>query len=971
MAVEHQELKKQDKKLQANYSTYLNEFAQDSTIMGDEFTEAKKFYENRSATLTKSFTDLFAVEEKTDQILQPNLEKIQNSLDEVEEKKYIKKRGLLKTGVEVTNRKEILEARDVNRSLVRKEAYKYSDTKAKFRRELPNEIKAAVGDYETMTCLSDFYMDMMLLDESLAADKFSSLAKNYGGTSENEAENMKQRFSAMDELTGMIMKIDLKSINLSSDEAIAKNAASLERICGMTKSFETLLNNNPDYLAELNTRKNEDGSSFGEKLSERMGILGAVSDYYRVKKLLISDETYSGMLNSEIGMERKATDRFQLARLKKLQRAAYYLGQNLSAKTNKAFVQMPLETEIGSLEEEDDMALRLLSTDPGQQDYFDSIQREKVEKLHEERIATDKALLKAIEARDSFVNKNSAEMEKNKARIKELNALEEKNKGKLKELDEKKSKLSDERWKLKGEISSRKTSVEQKAQKETELKEKEKEISELNKQIEELAGREENSRLSDIVYKYDKALAKLDEDVSYHKEEVSIIEGQISYERKLTDRERINRVINNLEAESFYVPEKWDKMSLDAPERNTDPNLIEACSTSTNGYLSTYTKKTGRQPIRDFINKYKVENSDDPKKKIALPSISFDGLAHRYAKPSFDSFDRSLDHFAGAYGYGYTNEEMIEQFEIYADLNVPKKKAAIFGDPKLKAYYESAYKDMVKRQHHQIYSVIQRIKNGLGDVPFALTPVDFIMQINEMIRSELMALSIYSNPYTDDNVRYIRQLFKEDHSGKYNVDVDVYGILGGSYGNLAMGCQNYLDRFYNTDDIGFFTEEEKIKINKFVTDYKKKHPDSGLSNVDIRKLYAKEHIDEFNTSAKLMRRCESAEMEEIRVDTLHMKKNVMIPGDVVKDLQQALKMGLIPRSDEKKLLEYNEKLKRECPEAGFTGLKTNGQDDPFLILRLLDDFKLTDEEKKKFNPKDPEKLKFADWSEIILKEKER
>ncbi len=41
MAVEHQEFKKQDKKLQANYSTYLNEFAQDSTLMGDELTEAK------------------------------------------------------------------------------------------------------------------------------------------------------------------------------------------------------------------------------------------------------------------------------------------------------------------------------------------------------------------------------------------------------------------------------------------------------------------------------------------------------------------------------------------------------------------------------------------------------------------------------------------------------------------------------------------------------------------------------------------------------------------------------------------------------------------------------------------------------------------------------------------------------------------------------------------------------------------
>ena len=90
MAVEHQKLKKTEDKFQTSYTTYLNEFEQNSTLAGEEFAKAQKFYNDRGATITKEFTDLFAVEEKTDQILQPNLEKLKNSLDEVEEKSILK-----------------------------------------------------------------------------------------------------------------------------------------------------------------------------------------------------------------------------------------------------------------------------------------------------------------------------------------------------------------------------------------------------------------------------------------------------------------------------------------------------------------------------------------------------------------------------------------------------------------------------------------------------------------------------------------------------------------------------------------------------------------------------------------------------------------------------------------------------------------------------------------------------------------
>ncbi len=899
----------------------------------------------------KELSTLIGAGIKTQKNLQPDLTKLKKCLDEVEEKKHTETRGrLIKTKVVVTNRKEILAERKMNRTRVMDESAKNTDAVSKFRRELSNDIKAAVGDYEAMTCLTDFYEEMKTKD-NLSMYRFGRLARNYG--------DEKQRFSAMDELTGMIMKIDISSLDLSTDEAISKNAAKLERISTMTRSFEKLLERNPDYLSMLKSGKNKSNIVSGDKLSEKMEILSAISDYYRVKKLLIGDETYSAMLNSEIGMDRKEFDSFELARLKKLQRAAYYLGQNLSAKLNKNMEQVPLETEAGSLMEKDDAALRLLSTDPKQAAYFQKVKEEKIKKLTEEKTAAEAGLAKARAAHEDFVKKNGAQFEKDEARYKELLNLEKENAPQIKALKEKNDILRKER---EAAIAAKDDALKKK---------KQDEIVANNNEIKKLSGEAERQKLFDKTESYRKKLDALEEEHLYYEEEVKVITRQIDYEEKLTERERIDRVINSLEAERFYTPEKWDRLSLDnIPEKNDDPNFLDAISVGGTDYLKVYIKESGHQPTRDHITKYLKENAPEKKEKLQLGNIEFNGLEHRYQKTDFDAFDRITNHFCGAFAYGRTNEEMIEEFEIFADLKAPLKKKEIMENPKLKAYYESAYKEMAKRMHHHIYATIQRVANGMGDIAFALTPVDLIMQMSSMLRAELMAAATYSNPINPTNTKFVKQMIREDYSGKYSIDIDDYLILGGAYASACMPVQGVDTCFYDSQtDETFATKEEKKAIQDYVKAYKAEHP--GRATQVIEKMYANEHLDKYSSKAMFLRKCKDKEVEKIRQQNLLTRKNIGTACNQFPDIQKGLAEGRIRRSDPEKLLKYNEKLKKECPELGLKGFKTNGVDDPFQILRLIDGYKLSEEEKKRLNPKGDPNWYPGEWENMIVKEEKK
>ena len=882
----------------ANYSKFLQNVGEknESKLSQEEYIRAEGLYNTRTESMKSGFKEVFNMGQNAEKVKHPDMTKFRQSLDDVKLERRMEKRGLLKSDVEVTNREEILGGKEVNRLMLREESVKHRDMTAGIRRQLSYELRAKAGDYDTLKCLSEFYPEMLRGSENKDAAKarFEGLLQNYGGQSQDEVENKKQRFEALDDMTEIIMKIDLASLDLSSDRAIAANAAELERVSGMAAAFDKLINKNPDYSDELRTRKNEKGDNLGEKLSQKMDVLLAVSDYYRVKKLLIEDETYTKYLNSEIGMDRKESDSFQVGRLKKLIRAAYYLGQNLAAKTRNGFMQVPLDVEenpyaegYDKLKAEDDTAMRLLSTDPSYEESFSKDQEYKVEALKKEKAEKEAELFKLRQEYDELISDK---------KVKEYKVVSSGAEGYDAELD-----------------------------------------------------------------KRAKRREKLEREIDYLSEDVKIADVNMRYEYNLTDRQRIERVIYGLEAERLFVPQRWIKMSLDCPEKNDDPNYVWS-TMSGNESIALYTKNTGRTEIAKAITDYKAAQ---------LNVIHFDGLEQRYAKPGFDSFDRILGYFAGPNAYGYSNQEMMEQFEIFADVCL--KMDEIKKDPGVEKYYESAYKAMVKQYHLQMYGLVQRIKNGLGDVPFALTTVDFTHQMTNMLRAELMAMSVITNPFNDENMPYLKQLFRDDPEGKYPIDMDEYDQIGDAYSSITFGCQGYLQLFYqDAGESGVYTRKELQKIRDYCRDYREKHPEEKISNKSLCEKYAAEHPDEFNLREKLYRKCDNDEAEELRQNTAIDLKQSMYTQRFIR-FSKLLKSGKIRRSDKKKLLEYESWLKKEHPELGMNWFKTNGEDDPFLIRRLLNDWEITPDEIRMLKEAgmDPESFVFPDYYEAYQAEENK
>jgi hypothetical protein len=201
-----------------------------------------------------------------------------------------------------------------------------------------------------------------------------------------------------------------------------------------------------------------------------------------------------------------------------------------------------------------------------------------------------------------------------------------------------------------------------------------------------------------------------------------------------------------------------------------------------------------------------------------------------------------------------------------------------------------------------------------------------------------------------------------------SIDYDEYFTLGGAYSAAVFACQGYVDYYFNIDAEGSYTKEEKAKIEAYRDDFLKKNPDTKLNKYGIYRKYADEHFEEFNTRKKLLRKGDDPVGDKERLDRARDIQNAVTITDY-DALVKALSTGMIKKSDPKKLLEYNEKLKKDCPEYGMKGFKTNGVDDPFLILRMLDNFKLTDEEKKILNPDHPEQAKIYEWQTLVPQNK--
>ena len=203
--------------------------------------------------------------------------------------------------------------------------YGISDKKAMARVNASVQAKAAVSE-EDMELLSQF---VPALEASGSATDLSALAVSYG-----DAKDTEGRMVAFDIMTEQIMKINVEEIDLTSDDIIAQNAEKLENIACMTKAYKKLLSNNPSYVNGLKEKKDDSGLALYEQLKLQLSILNAVSDYYRVRKMIIEDPLYVEGEKDIFLMERDG-DTPAEKRLKRMLRTSYQLADNLNIVTMK------------------------------------------------------------------------------------------------------------------------------------------------------------------------------------------------------------------------------------------------------------------------------------------------------------------------------------------------------------------------------------------------------------------------------------------------------------------------------------------------------------------------------------------------------------------------------------------------------------------------------------------------------------
>ncbi|MCQ2496978.1 MAG: hypothetical protein MJ131_10370 [Lachnospiraceae bacterium] len=108
----------------------------------------------------------------------------------------------------------------------------------------------------------------------------------------DELMSQEKKYTALNEYVRELMSIDINSIDISSDTKILEQSKQFERMGNLADGIYGMLDMLPDYKNSLSV---EAGSLLMTKLQK----IRCYSDYYKAKKILMTDKYYSTHLNSE------------------------------------------------------------------------------------------------------------------------------------------------------------------------------------------------------------------------------------------------------------------------------------------------------------------------------------------------------------------------------------------------------------------------------------------------------------------------------------------------------------------------------------------------------------------------------------------------------------------------------------------------------------------------------------------------
>ncbi len=283
--------------------------------------------------------------------------------------------------------------------------FKMRDKRAKLRRNIPEEERLNLNCSETKDL--SMLASMLTTDDKTMESKFSELVGKYSGFKEVKGEDGEikreemsaeekeaARFDVMAEVANELLSNNmLDTINLFDDESLSKNAAQLERLTSMTAIFNRMLAANPGFMEALNLQTtahkrilDEKGNLIREKevkvtaggitaevLTKQLERLQAVSDVYRVRKLIVTNPYYRAHYNEELSMNASLNSSPEQKYLAKLLRTSFYLGKNLqkygTSDNDINDASMRLNAE-GNFAQKQESRICKISADP--EDYINS-----------------------------------------------------------------------------------------------------------------------------------------------------------------------------------------------------------------------------------------------------------------------------------------------------------------------------------------------------------------------------------------------------------------------------------------------------------------------------------------------------------------------------------------------------------------------------------------------------------------------
>ena len=164
-------------------------------------------------------------------------------------------------------------------------------------------------DFKTVEALSVFA-------DKMDTEAFAAYVKSYTGAGLEKEDAKRARHEFINRLTDEILGMDPASFDISSDTKIAKSAAEFELLSAKLSAFKTILGKNPDFEKELS--RTEEGKARMDRIREKIHVLGDISRYYRIRKLIITNPLFQSFVANEISLDETSKDDFETKYLKKL-----------------------------------------------------------------------------------------------------------------------------------------------------------------------------------------------------------------------------------------------------------------------------------------------------------------------------------------------------------------------------------------------------------------------------------------------------------------------------------------------------------------------------------------------------------------------------------------------------------------------------------------------------------------------------